>query len=166
MQPSVFKERSRLLTLELGISMIPVFGVMAYLIWQLTLPASLGSTLFSCVILILLLGVLCLIFFATLKVTIQPDKVSILFFPFVKRTIDVSHIKTMRIQKVNPIRDFGGWGIRKNKTLGKVYTTKGDQILFFELDNDERIGVSVFDLPALKTTLHQHFPSRYLSDMK
>ena len=59
------------------------------------------------------------------------------YFPFVirKRLITFDEIKNVSIEKINPIRDFGGWGLRFSKTWGKAYTTSGNYVLRITLTN-------------------------------
>jgi hypothetical protein len=33
------------------------------------------------------------------------------------------------IEKINPLRDFGGWGLRYSRQWGKAYTTSGKVVL-------------------------------------
>jgi len=53
------------------------------------------------------------------------------YFPFVirKRHIKFDDILHVSIERINPMRDFGGWGLRFSKTWGKAYTTSGNHVL-------------------------------------
>ena len=66
------------------------------------------------------------------------------FFPFIikERIIPYTDIQTMCVMKINPIFEFGGWGLRRGK-LGKAYTTDGNLIIHFELNSGQKLNFTV-----------------------
>jgi hypothetical protein len=44
--------------------------------------------------------------------------------------------------KINPLFEFGGWGLRRGK-LGKAYTTEGNLILHIELKSGQKLNFTV-----------------------
>ena len=66
------------------------------------------------------------------------------FFPFIikERIIQYSDIQNMSVMKINPIIEFGGWGLRRGK-LGKAYTTDGNLIIHLELKSGQKLDFTV-----------------------
>ena len=66
------------------------------------------------------------------------------FSPFIikERIIPYSDIQTMSVMKINPLFEFGGWGLRRGK-LGKAYTTEGNLILHIELKSGQKLNFTV-----------------------
>lgn len=66
------------------------------------------------------------------------------FFPFIikEKIIPYSNIQTMSVMKINPLFEFGGWGLRRGK-LGKAYTTDGNLIIHMELKSGQKLNFTV-----------------------
>ena len=66
------------------------------------------------------------------------------FFPFIikERIIQYSDIQNMSVMKINPLFEFGGWGLRRGK-LGKAYTTDGNLIIHIELKSGQKLNFTV-----------------------
>ena len=66
------------------------------------------------------------------------------FFPFIikERIIQYSDIQNMSVMKINPLLEFGGWGLRRGK-LGKAYTTDGNLIIHLELKSGQKLNFTV-----------------------
>lgn len=66
------------------------------------------------------------------------------FFPFIikERIIPYSNIQTISVMKINPLFEFGGWGLRRGK-LGKAYTTDGNLIIHMELKSGQKLNFTV-----------------------
>ncbi len=61
------------------------------------------------------------------------------YHPFVNKTRNYpfSEIERIQYEKINPLRDFGGWGLRYSKKYGKAYTTQGNHVLRITLKSGE-----------------------------
>ena len=66
------------------------------------------------------------------------------FFPFIikERIIPYSNIQTISVMKINPLFEFGGWGLRRGK-LGKAYTTDGNLIIHMDLKSGQKLNFTV-----------------------
>ncbi len=83
--------------------------------------------------------------FSVTKLTVQVDseKISIRFYPMVKREVLLSDINSFEIKEFNPIIDFGGWGLRYSirwKTTG--YILKGKVGVHIHLKNGKNLLIS------------------------
>lgn len=90
---------------------------------------------FSVILLVLLLVAL-LLGFGRLTTSIDVDGIRFRFFPFALKfnLIRWEAIGKIEVISYNPIRDFGGWGIRGNK-MRKAYTVSGGKALQVQLTN-------------------------------
>ncbi len=51
-------------------------------------------------------------------------------------------VDDIQVMKINSLKEFGGWGLRRGK-FGKAYTTAGNHILHVKLKNGTPVNVSV-----------------------
>jgi len=92
--------------------------------------------------LVFVLNVALFLLFGLSKLTTIIDKIGIeyKFSPFHSRShlIYWNMIEKYAVIKYNPLRDYGGWGIKYNKR-GKAYTLSGDKGLIIYLKSGKRI---------------------------
>lgn len=81
---------------------------------------------------------------AHLKWSISKDSFEYSFFPFIrKKSIPKNSITQLEIIKINPILDFGGWGIRYSRKYGRAYTTSGRHVLHIEYGENKKLNLTV-----------------------
>jgi len=94
------------------------------------------------IIILILSGIMTPLFFFTsnLKTEVKKDGFYFKFFPFHMsfQKIPAEDIQLYEERTYNPIKDYGGWGIRFGIN-GKVYNIKGNKGIYMELKNGERI---------------------------
>lgn len=85
-----------------------------------------------------------LLYFIKLELKFTETDFRYSFFPFIikERIIPYSDVQSMSAMKINPIMEFGGWGLRRGK-LGKAYTTEGNLILHIELKSGQKLNFTV-----------------------
>jgi len=85
-----------------------------------------------------------LLYFIKLEWKFTESEFRYRFFPFIikEKIIQYSDIQSMSVMKINPIFEFGGWGLRRGK-LGKAYTTDGNLILHIELKSGNKINLTI-----------------------
>ena len=84
--------------------------------------------------------ILLLVYLMQLRVSVNREGIYYQFSPF---HLKVYHIKTADIEKIqavtySPIKDYGGWGIRR-VYKGKAYNIKGNKGVRVELKNGNHI---------------------------
>ena len=87
--------------------------------------------------------------------TIKEDGINIIFVPFTNFIIPFSKIKYYKIREYRPIIDYGGWGIRFNKS-GKAYTVSGKIGLQIELSNGDGILIGTQKPDALLHSVNKN----------
>lgn len=73
-----------------------------------------------------------------LRTTITDDGVEVKFWPFSKRRIFKSEIRSMHVRSYSPVGEYGGWGYRRGPA-GKAYNMMGNRGLQLELNSGEKI---------------------------
>ncbi len=90
----------------------------------------------------LIFGILLPAFFFSIKLTtrVRPDGIYVRFFPIhLKFTkIRFSELRNYQSVRYNPLRDYGGWGIRYGSG-GKAYNISGDQGISLEFVNGKKL---------------------------
>jgi hypothetical protein len=69
---------------------------------------------------LILVGLVIVEQFMHAYITIRPDEVRMGFWPIFRRTIPFHEIASVETMKIDPMRDYGGWGIK-----GKSRSEKG-----------------------------------------
>ena len=82
---------------------------------------------------ITLMGGMTYLFYSLKLVTeVRNDCVHIRFFPLSEQRIPFHNIKKCEVRRYNPIREYGGWGIRYGRK-GKAYNVSGNRGVQLEL---------------------------------
>jgi hypothetical protein len=85
-----------------------------------------------------------------LKVSIDQKGITYQYPPFRNKptTLPWEDIQTVELLKINPLKEFGGWGLRYGK-LGAAYTTRGRYILHIKTQKKTPINLTVVDRESL-----------------
>lgn len=77
---------------------------------------------------LLVLAVITLIYVAELKTEVKPDGLYVRFFPFHLSAVRIApeELKAAEAMEYQPMRDYGGWGIRWS-SAGKAYNIGGNR---------------------------------------
>jgi hypothetical protein len=75
-----------------------------------------------------LLGLFLIFLFTTMRlvITVRSDGLYIRYVPFVNRKIEFQSIERCEARTYNPIREYGGWGIRGGRS-GRAFNVKGNR---------------------------------------
>ncbi len=85
--------------------------------------------------LVIIIIVLLLLYSIQLTWCLNPKGFYYRYRPFINKTRHLSfeEIESITLEKINPLRDFGGWGLRYSKKHGKAYTTQGNHVIRIRL---------------------------------
>ncbi len=101
-----------------------------------------------------------LIFSIKLHVTVNAEGIIYKYPPFhyKPKLLHWDKIKSIELMKINPLKEFGGWGLRYGK-LGTAYTTRGRFILHIEKTEGQPINITIA-APAdfIKAIAQQKWP--------
>lgn len=73
-----------------------------------------------------------------LRTVISEDGLEVKFWPFGRRRIFKSEIKSARVRKYSPLREFGGWGYRIGPG-GKAFNMQGNMGLQLEMRDGDKL---------------------------
>ena len=101
----------------------------------------LPSTLIVWGIFWILFGVALPLLFYLLKliVKVTDSGISIRYFPLLSRVIPLKDIKRIEVRQFRPFRDYGGRGIRFSSDKGLAYFVNGNQGVWIELKDGEKL---------------------------
>ena len=85
---------------------------------------------------------------------IKKDGIQITFTPFTNFIIPFNKIRSYKIREYRPILEYGGWGIRFNRT-GKAYTVSGKIGMQIELSNGKEILIGTENPDKLLQSLNK-----------
>jgi hypothetical protein len=109
---------------------------------DLTLEDSINSDTLPALVLVGLVGSL----LYTIKLTWSLNRKGFYYRyrPIIMKTrfVPREDIESITLEKINPLRDFGGWGLRYSKKYGKAYTTQGNYVLRIRLKSGAIINVT------------------------
>jgi hypothetical protein len=90
------------------------------------------------------------IFSIKLKITIDTKGITYQYPPFHNKptTLPWENIETVELLKINPLKEFGGWGLRYGK-LGTAYTTRGRYILHIVQKTGKPINLTILNPESL-----------------
>lgn len=105
---------------------------------------------FSGLIIILLV----IILFAVLrmKTVVTKENILLTYFPFVRKTISLSDIETMKVINYGFV---GGWGIRLWTSFGTVYNVRGNKGLHIKLKNGKQLVIGTQQPQELEKVVAQ-----------
>lgn len=106
----------------------------------------------------ILTPIILLLWLLRLKIHLHPEYLEYQFFPFhfKKKRIYWNEVATVQIVKIDPITDFGGWGLRYSKKHGISYVLGNDYGLFMVLKNKKRRTFSIKNKENIKSFLDKN----------
>lgn len=139
------------LLLGLALALLP-FGIV-YLTAKEVVPATLlVSTM---------MGIIIPATIWSLRLTVQIDQrgVSYEFRPFVKAKLAAwGNLVSVEVNPLNPLRDFGGWGLRYTIRGNEGYIVRGKYGLTLRWKSGRKLTLSITHPAAAKAALAQHQP--------
>jgi len=86
----------------------------------------------------------------TLRVNIDDEEIKMFFFPFIKKKINWSEIKSIKVFDYGFV---GGWGIRMLTKYGTVYNIGGSKGMLIELNSGKTFVIGTQKEEELKSFL-------------
>jgi hypothetical protein len=77
------------------------------------------------------------------------------FYPFRGSSIPYHNIKSCEARTYNPLREYGGWGIKYGRS-GKAYNIIGNRGVQLVLDNQQRILIGSQHAEELEQAINKH----------
>jgi len=153
----LFKENQKftqwwLWILLIGVACIPLYASYRQLILEIPFGSNpmsdLGLILFS----IFMLAFLGFFFSLRLQTHIDDREIYIRYFPFLRKRILWSEIKSAEVVNYG----FVGYGVRYGSKYGIVYNTNGNKGLAIEMKNGKKLCIGTQKPEALEKIILQH----------
>ncbi|MBL85284.1 MAG: hypothetical protein CMO82_01345 [Winogradskyella sp.] len=151
-----FKERQKftqwwIWLILIGLSIIPVYGIYKQLIMGIPVGTKPVSDLTMTILSIFIFGLIYFNWYMTLITEINKDGIKMRFIPFVKKEIQWSELKSIKIVNYG----FVGYGIRLGSKYGTVYNMKGNRGLAIELNNGKKFVIGTQKEMELKNVVEK-----------
>lgn len=139
----LFQEKQRFSQAWLWVILGVIWGVLLYSLYTVILTYGLNgmTVVWNGVGVFVLLLVTILALEIQLKTAVFSDRIEIRFKPFVYRK-EVFHkkdIQQLTLLQYDPLKNYGGWGLRLSPTYGKAYTVKGTNGLMIQLKTGRKL---------------------------
>jgi hypothetical protein len=146
-----FKEAQRynqwwLWIIMIGLGIIPIAGIYKQLILGEPFGNNPMSDLGLIIFTIFIYAVIALVVLVRLETEIDKNEIRILYFPFVKRSINWKEVKSAEIIQYR----FVGYGIKRSTEYGTIYNAKGNKGLAIELHNGKKLVIGTQKEKELK----------------
>lgn len=110
------------------------------LVMQLVQGATLGEDLMMVLVVALVgVGLPWLFLVVRLEVTVFADRIDIRFPPFRRRTLARSDIAGFEVRTYQPIREYGGWGLKGWRSGKVAYNISGNRGVDLTLSSGQRL---------------------------
>ena len=114
-------------------------------------------------------GILFPLFFYKLKLitNVRQDGIYIKFAPihFSFKKIQLDNLKRHYVRTYNPIREYGGWGIKYGK-MGKVYNVSGNRGVQLEFTNRKGLLIGSQKSEQLNSAIEQYLKNYFEHNIK
>lgn len=114
---------------------VVILAVQLSVFFSSSVKASGFGFYFSLFNVFLVIGLIWLFAVMKLKTSIDKEKISLKFFPFVRKEVDWREIRKAEVLDYGFV---GGWGVRLWTKYGTVYNTKGSEGLFIQLKDNKK----------------------------
>ncbi|GAB2492603.1 hypothetical protein [Algoriphagus taiwanensis] len=138
---------------------LPIILLVATLIWNTENGMKEGLWGLGIVVLIVSL-VFMLLMLIRLETRIDEYGVKFRFFPFISswRTFPKSQIRQIQIINYSPLTDYGGWGLKGNRTT-KAYSIIGDEGILLDIGEKKKIMIGTQKGKELRSYLEDWLES-------
>ena len=118
-----------------------------------------GLILVSVMTIAIMGGVLWLIFSMELQIEVHDRAIYYAFLPFIihLRRIGIEEIESWEVSMYNPIRDFGGYGMRKSFGRKTAFNIRGNKGLMLKLKSGKTLLLGTQKPNELRTAIQNEF---------
>jgi hypothetical protein len=135
--PALFVEEQRFLSRPLSLALL--IGVLVLAVWAATSSGGLRPP--EWVPLIVGVGLTLLFHLVQLTVTVRPSEIDIRYRPLRRRRIPLTAVRSCEARTYRPVREYGGWGVRRGWKGGWAFNVRGNRGVQLGLEDGSSILV-------------------------
>lgn len=120
--------------------------VLAVLKWGDGSMASILTLAISAAILMVLTGFIAI---ARLETYVSPKGIEVAFRPIKRINVSFSEISSATACTYQPMKDFGGWGVRNRRRTGRLLASAGNEGVRLIYNDGSRLTIGSFDANGL-----------------
>ncbi|MHA7131045.1 hypothetical protein [Algoriphagus namhaensis] len=139
---------------------LPTLALLIFLFFNTDDKGQIGTAL---ALVVAVLGIILLLVFSLkLETRIDDHGVSFRYFPFIPnwRKYTADQIQNIQVINYSPITDYGGWGIKGNKTT-KAYSILGDEGILIDVGEKKKIMIGTLKAKQLRAFLENWREDHY-----
>jgi hypothetical protein len=104
------------------------------------------------VVILFVVGLTYLFYTMKLITEVRNDELLVQFFPLSRQVISLESVRRCEVRTYNPIREYGGWGIRRVKS-GKAYNVSGNRGVQLEFNSGKPLLIGSQKPEALERAI-------------
>lgn len=133
-------------------------------LWQIVLARPVGrnpipDSILLVVFAIVGIGLPALFYFLTMNIVLEESGIRITMTPWTNRLISYSDITSAIAREYNPVKEYGGWGVRSSRKNGIAYNIKGTRGVQLVLSDGKRILLGSQRADELAAAINQRIPA-------
>lgn len=105
------------------------------------------------VVILFVVGLTHLFYTMKLITEVRDDELLVQFFPFSRQVISLGSVRCCEVRMYNPIKEYGGWGIRYGKS-GKAYNVSGNRGVQLEFHSEKPLLIGSQKPEALERAIN------------
>ncbi len=136
---------------------LAVFGFVYQVVLGHEFGSNPGPDWFLYATLVLVIFINWLVFAARLILKINSQGIFFRYYPFTAKSFSWKEIESFEIIEYEPMKDYGGWGIRYNwNNKGKAYSFGGNKGLSLTLKNNQKVLIGTAKSEEMKNFLNEN----------
>lgn len=107
------------------------------------------------VVIIFVVGLILLFYAMKLITEVRDNNLWVQFFPLSRQVISFDSVRRCEVRTYNPIKEYGGWGIRYGKR-GKAYNVSGNRGVQLEFHSGKPLLIGSQKPEELERAINKH----------
>lgn len=144
---NTFTEKSTAFRPAFLITFLPVSGILIFFLIKGILNRDTTDIILLSIFLLIHFLILIAMMVNQLLLSITKTGISFSYRPFLNKQITYTwdQLQSVQLLRIDPLKEFNGWGKKYSKRYGKGFLTKGDQVIHLVLRDGSKITLSVLD---------------------
>lgn len=144
---NTFTEKSSAFRPAFLFTFLPVSGILIFFLIKGILNRDITDIALLSIFLLIHLLILIVMVVNQLQLFITETGISFTYRPLVNMQITYrwDQIQSVQLLRIDPLKEFNGWGKKYSKQYGKGYLTKGNHVIHLILKDGNKITLTLLD---------------------